>query len=155
MNEARSHEALLSGFISSPAWIEIEDIRSMILNTIRSLHTRYQTIRPSSIPRSLKIASSFSSSTSSWAGEDERRLCHAVIRVRSVSEQVNYYQKHFGMSVQKSDPGGSTTVGFGNKKFAVKLIEDPSLKEEDLGKGFGHFGLVLQVGHAIMATCHA
>lgn len=129
----------------------------MIINTIRSLHTRFRTIRASSIPRfvcpgrprSVKIASSFSSSAS-WASEDERRLCHAVIRVRSISEQVNYYQKHFGMSVQKSDRGGGTTIGFGNEKFAVKLIEDQGLKEEDLGKGFGHFGLVLQVDHGIM-----
>jgi len=88
-------------------------------------------------------------SSASWASEDERKLSHAVIRVRSIVEQVDYYQKHFGMSVLKSDCHGGyqgTTVGFGKGRFAVKLIEDSGLKEEDLGKGFGHFGLVLPVG---------
>lgn len=82
---------------------------------------------------------------------------HAEVRVADLEQHVNYYAKHFGMTLLERSGGNSATLGYGPGKFAVRVVQhDPQEGALDLGSGFGHFGIVLPVGGWVMAwACFA
>ena len=111
----------------------------------------------------MPIAASMAT-TSGWVTEDARRPMHAEVRVADIQQHVDYYTKHFGMTLLERSSGDSATLGYGPGKFAIRVVQHDPQQEGplDLGSGFGHFGIVLPVGGLLGAAggwmggpCHA
>ncbi len=78
------------------------------------------------------------------------RMTHASIQVADLEQQIDYYTKHFGMTLlSKNSKHESAMLGFGPSSFAVECVQ--SKGPMDLGTGFGHFGLVLPVSRRLLS----
>jgi lactoylglutathione lyase len=84
------------------------------------------------------------------------RIMHTMIRVGDLDRSINFYSKHFGMSVVKrvDVPEGQYTnvfIGYGSENAdpMIELTYNYGTTSYDLGKGFGHLAIGVRDIYAV------
>jgi lactoylglutathione lyase len=90
------------------------------------------------------------------AQEHGHRIMHTMIRVGDLDRSINFYSKHFGMSVVKTVdvPKAKYTnvfIGYGseNDQPMIELTYNYDVTSYELGNGFGHVAIGVRDIYAV------